>query len=567
MLILGVCNAHDSGAVVLKNNKLVAAVNEERFIRKKLTNSFPINSIKFVLNQVNAKPKEIDYIGCGAWKGINNEETLPILTDDIVEITKKSLVNQNIISKRINSSLKTDVIFKNKLITGLNKFGFPEDKLFFCDHHFSHALVAFIPSQFKNSLVLVADGRGDFRSLSLWLGNKNKKQPLKFLAGSSELVSLGAMYGFITKILGFIPDRHEGKVTGMSAKGKKSEIYYFLKKSLWFDKSSGKICAKYGDYYKPFLSASLEEINKLLLRDNPENFAYSVQKRLEEILIDFLKYHHSKLGLKKINLCLSGGCMANVKLNFELSKLSFVKNIYISPAMGDGGNALGGALNILSNKLNINHIKMPNLYLGSNYSSKDIKILLKKKKVNFENIKYNKISRTVELIKTNKIIGWFQGKMEYGPRALGSRSILVSACDVKINQILNKRLNRNEHMPFAPIIISDLAKKCLKGWNDSQVASKFMTICYECTSYLKMKSPAVIHVDNTVRPQVLFREDNEVLFDVLKQYYIQTGNPSIINTSFNNHEEPIVEKPQDALKSLKNNNIDFLILEDLLVKI
>ena len=175
------------------------------------------------------------------------------------------------------------------------------------------------------------------------------------------------------------------------------------------------------------------------------------------------------------------------------------------------------------------------------------------------------INQVVGLLANEKIVGWFQGRMEFGPRALGARSILASAADEKITKFLNERLHRNDFMPFAPATINDTAEKCFIGWEPDHFSSRFMTLCYKCTPFLKEKCPAVVHVDNTARPQVVFREDNPKYFELLRKYIKKTGNPVLINTSFNHHEEPIVNSPYDAVKSLVKGNVDLLAIGNYLV--
>jgi carbamoyltransferase len=186
--------------------------------------------------------------------------------------------------------------------------------------------------------------------------------------------------------------------------------------------------------------------------------------------------------------------------------------------------------------------------------------------LSFENLEPSEmINRVVELLTNDKIVGWFQGRMEFGPRALGARSILASATDIKITKILNERLHRNDFMPFAPATINDTAKKCFIDWEPDHFSSRFMTLCYKCTPFLKEKCPSVVHVDNTARPQVVFQEDNPKYFELLNKYIKKTGNPVLINTSFNHHEEPIVNSPYDAVRSLLKRNVDFLAIGNHLV--
>ena len=203
---------------------------------------------------------------------------------------------------------------------------------------------------------------------------------------------------------------------------------------------------------------------------------------------------------------------------------------------------------------------MSTAYLGPEYSDEQIENALRGSNFNYSKLDANELPNIVaDILSKNKVVGWFQGRMEVGPRALGARSILVSAVDNAINSTLNERLARTEFMPFAPVTIDEFAGSCFLDWDKSDIASQFMTMCYDCTPLLKEKCPAVVHVDNTARPQVVFRSNNPRYYDVVKAYIELTGNPAIINTSFNHHEEPIVMSPADAIRSLANGNVDVLV--------
>ena len=565
MKILGLCNANDSGATLIIDNKVVASVNEERFTRQKLTRKFPKNSIEYVLSAGQITLDEVDFFGCGAWNGIDHSKTLPKLVDDILELSQGiEATGRKIISERIRATIKSDNIAKQQLSADLLAYGIPKEKVIYCDHHLSHALSAYYPSPFENAVVLTADGRGDFRSLTIW--EANRTSGLHLVDCGTELTSLGTMYGFVTNLLGFTPDRHEGKLTGLAAHGKETEVYHYLKSGIYFCEQSGQIRTNIGEFYKPFQSAKLPIYEALLNRIAPEDFAFAAQSILEETLTKYLDFKLKSLGKESVNLCLSGGCMANVKLNYELMKLSRVNNIYVSPAMGDGGNAMGGAINIATSVFNSKYIEMKNVYLGPSYCSNEIRPVLLANNLTFKELKNEeKIEIAANLLVDNHVIGWFQGRMEYGPRALGNRSILASASNSDTNKILNDKLNRTEFMPFAPVTIDSLAKLCYVEWKPEHECANFMTICYTCTDIMRDLCPAVVHVDSTARPQVIKRLDNEDYYDLVKKYYEICAQPALINTSFNNHEDPIVLSPQDAVNSYKNGNVDFLFIGDFLV--
>ena len=293
-----------------------------------------------------------------------------------------------------------------------------------------------------------------------------------------------------------------------------------MNESIWFNEKTGQIETVYGDYYLPNMKAELPKLTNLLKKFPKEDFAFAAQFVLEKVLIDYLTYYLKKeFPNKNINLCLSGGCVANVKLNYEINKIAQVKDIYVSPAMGDGGNALGGAIYCMIEKSNQKKLDMETVYLGPRFTHEAITKVCKKNQLKYKMISNDeKIDIAANYLNQEKIIGWFQGRMEYGPRALGSRSILASAKDKHINDSLNKRLNRTEFMPFAPATIDELAPLCFENWDSQNNCARFMTTCYECTSFMIENCPATVHIDNTARPQVVRFNDNPDYYNLIRRY-------------------------------------------------
>jgi len=252
--------------------------------------------------------------------------------------------------------------------------------------------------------------------------------------------------------------------------------------------------------------------------------------------------------------------MGNVKLNYELRKIDQVDGVYVFPHMGDGGLALGAAMAI-ELESHFQRVRMETAYQGPSFTDLEVEQAVVDSGLQFETLEESAIAPvTAEFLEDGLIVGWFQQGMEVGPRALGGRSILAAATDQTINDSLNERLERTEFMPFAPATTDSLAPKCFLEWKADQIASQFMTMCYDTTPLLAERCPAVVHVDGTARPQVIFREHNPRYHDVIEFYATATGNPAVINTSFNHHEEPIVLSPQHALRSLVDGNVDVLVI-------
>ena len=406
------------------------------------------------------------------------------------------------------------------------------------------------------------DARGDLKSSSV--SKANIKNGLKEVSNNLSFDSLGYLYGQITYYLGFKPHRHEGKVTGLAAYGNPSKTKKIFNKLIKWDGT--KIVSNLG-YYRPFFTNLSHELVRDLKKHSREDIAAGVQDHCEKIIVQYVKFWIKKISKnKKVNICLAGGIFANVKINQKVDEIKNVKNLYVFPHMGDGGLTVGsaGQLNCKINKKAKVHSQ--NVNYGPMYTSREIHKVLKKFKNKIDFYKSKNLSEDVyKLLIKNKVIGFFNGRMEFGPRALGSRSILFHTKDRSSNKWLNDRLRRTEFMPFAPVTLERLASKCFKNWNKDDYCSKFMTKTYDCTKDFIKNNPAVVHVDGTARPQVVNKEFNKIYYKVLDYYFKKSNNNALINTSFNQHEQPIVCSPLDAINSLLSNNIDYLIIENFIV--
>ncbi|OEU69679.1 MAG: hypothetical protein BA863_12060 [Desulfovibrio sp. S3730MH75] len=561
MNVLGVCNANVSGATLIIDGEVVASVNEERFTRVKNQRAFPEKSIQYCLEYSGLSVCDVDYVACGAWAGIS-DDFIPQCVDEVMDFCQKDENSRKMISERTRVAVERDLMFKQELIDGLGSLGFARERLSFYDHHLSHAATAFYPSPFDEALVVTVDGRGDFKSSTVYRGSR--AEGLVLLDSTSMYNSLGAFYGFVTKYLGFTPDKHEGKVTGLAAYGDVKACYDLLSEMIAYENK--KIVANLGSKYTPFLSGNLPYIEERLRNHSKEDISAAAQYILEEIVTAYIKDFVDETGLR--NIALSGGVFGNVKLNQRIQEIEGVENIYVFPQMGDGGNAFGGALLKLYEVNGSLNGPLEHVYLGPSYSCDEILSALAryKEQVEVVSLEQYTIGQVAKDLDDGVVVGLFTGRMEYGPRALGARSILASAKKKEINDILNARLNRSEFMPFAPVTLLEKAEECYVGWRPENTSAQFMTTCYDCTVECGKATPAVVHVDNTARPQLISRDMNPLYYDILKSYYDQTGIPTFVNTSFNNHEEPIVCSPDDAIKSLLIDNVDYLVLEGYVVK-
>ncbi|MEK6968486.1 MAG: carbamoyltransferase C-terminal domain-containing protein, partial [Nanoarchaeota archaeon] len=282
---------------------------------------------------------------------------------------------------------------------------------------------------------------------------------------------------------------------------------------------------------------------------------------LETVFKEYMESLIDKNGAS--NVALSGGIFGNVKLNQRIHEVKGVKNIFIHPHMGDGGLGMGGALYIHNQERPMN-VSLKDVYLGPEYSNKKIKKELDKSRLKYTYYK-DPAGAAADLLAKGQIVARFDGRMEYGPRALGNRTIMYQTTDKSVNDWLNKDLKRTEFMPFAPVVLSKYAKKCFNNIKGAEYAAKFMTITFDCTEWMKKSCPGVVHLDNTARPQLIDRDANPGYFKILDEYRKLTGIPALINTSYNMHEEPIVCSPYDAIRAFKQGHLKNLLSENYIV--
>lgn len=545
MNILGIFNGNNAAAALIRDDLIVSAIQEERLARIKNYRGYPHGAIQKVLEESGLKFEDVDAVVCGSWSYPPEEAVVDYF--DSAESIGKSLA-----SARLYNSMKSDHKYMSEFFINSARL-FPEAEIKVYDHHLSHAASTFFASGFEESYALTMDGRGELQSTVLW--KVDKTHGFRRVKTVSELNSLGAMYGQITGLLGFKPDRHEGKITGLAAYGKETNFAHELEKLIRFEDES--IVAK--KHFVPFLTHDytyLKEITQDMLR---EDIAYAAQYVLEKIVVEFVNKHVPA----GANLCIAGGVAANVKLNQRIREQTKISNYFVFPEMSDAGHAVGSAF-LYAHEKGIRKFHFKDMYLGPSFGFENVD-LDGYNVVTFDDM--DMISdEIVKHVIDNKIIGIFTGNMEYGPRALGSRSIVMSASDPNINAVVNKRLNRTEFMPFAPVTLESEAPGMYIDYEPSDTNTRFMTTCYACTETMKSMSPAVVHIDGTARPQIINEHNtNPLYFKVLNAYYAKTKIPNLVNTSFNNHEEPIVCTPEDALESLKKGNVDYIATDKMLI--
>jgi len=417
------------------------------------------------------------------------------------------------------------------------------------EHHLSHAANAYYTSGFEDALVVTLDGYGSGLSGSVSVGRGGC---IERIHDQEYPHSLGTFYESVTSALGFKPSRHEGKIVGLAAYGDVNVLGDVLRRRFVTANGGFRIVETNNVYFARLLASQFPKID----------VAAAYQRVLEEVAAAYVSQYISRTGLR--NLVLSGGVVANVKLNQRLREIDGVEGIFIHPNMGDGGCGTGAALLEWSGRPE-SVKRLCDVYLGPEFSNDDIAEALKRAQLPASMPR--PISATIaRLLSEGKVVARFDGRMEYGPRALGNRSILYHAKEPAVNQWLNQRLGRTEFMPFAPATLYDHCHDCYKHAGGAEYAAQFMTVTFDCTDTMKRDCPAAVHVDGTARPQLVSKESSPGFYNILTEYYKLTGIPSVINTSFNMHEEPIVCTPDDAIRAFLQGNLDYLAIGDFLVR-
>jgi carbamoyltransferase len=555
MIILGISALDkESTATLVEDGKIIAAISEERITRAKQQAWFPFRSLERIFSQYDLTPADIDKVAF-AFLPVEQEwelrrqrywESVRFAAKHFSLSSIFHILNYSRILLR--STIHTKIHLS--LVKGLEYYDLL-DKLLYVHHHQSHAAAAYFTSGFEECLVVTMDALGSGASGGVYLAKPETGPQLVYEIPFPN--SLAILYQRLTAALGFTPDRHEGKVLGLAAYGNPNTEYDRVRKR--FIVEPGKFFFK--DPMNPFFEDALKK------RYKREDLAAVYQRILEEIVCEFISYYLNKY--KQTRVALAGGLFANVKANQRIAELTEVEEIFIHPGMGDVGVGTGAALQVAFDNERTQSYRLKDVYLGPAYSDEDIIKCLDKYSLKFRQI--DDIEHAIaELLADGKIVGRFDGRMEYGPRALGNRSILVQATDSNINDSLNKKLKRTEFMPFAPVILMEDAEKCFTATYRKGVhAATFMTITFECTDFMKRTMPAAVHVDGTARPQLITEQINASYYKIVKEYKKLTGIPGIINTSFNMHEEPIVASPDDAIRSFLDGSLDYLAIGNFLV--
>ncbi|MBI2137885.1 carbamoyltransferase [Candidatus Woesearchaeota archaeon] len=558
MHILGIaCFYHDSSAAILKDGKITAAAQEERWTRKKHDTSFPINAIKYCLREAGITIKEVDCVAFYEKPLLKFERLL----SSHIEMFPKSLGT-------FTKALPSWAIEKLRIPSILSKKLGYKGELLYIEHHMTHAAGSFLASPFSEAAILTVDGVGEWATTTLGTGKDNNITLLKEIHFPN---SIGLLYSMVTGYLGFKVNNDEYKVMGLAPYGKPT--YYEQMKKIIDIKQDGSYrldMSYFAFHYKERMhNRKFEQLfgpprkKEGEVEERHKDVAASLQKILEETYFKMLNHLYELSGGMK-NLCISGGVALNSVANGKITKQTKFRNVYVSPAPSDAGSSAGAAIAAWNMALGKKErSRMQTAYLGPSYDEAYIENFLTEK-----GIKYVKLTETelirkaAKLLRENNVVGWFSGRMEFGERALGARSILANPCNPEMKDILNLKVkHREKFRPFAPVVPLEDAKK----YFDCDLEVPFMSFVYPVKEKMRQKLPAITHIDGTGRLQTITKEQNPRYYKLIKEFEKLSGIPILVNTSFNIRGEPIVMTPEHAYRCFTGTEIDYLALENFLI--
>lgn len=557
-VVLGVSYLTDASAVLLRGGRVVAAISEERLNRQKLWHGVPHQSIAWVLAAAGITMEDVDYItthDCAALS-THRRDYFEALAANISAADLAPDVKQSQLAHLWKKFEHTEMVINERNPGYIREIEALERPVRRVNHHVAHAASAYYASGWDECWVLTADGWGTDGSSILMRARGGK---LEKVAGSHYVDSLGYFYGSITKHLGFRPHRHEGKILGLAAHGNPETLAPIMRQMIGFDPAAKTFrgLMERGIYVPYFDNPNLAAY---LTGEKREDVAAAAQRVLEEVVLAYV----AALVPAGSKLCLAGGIFANVRLNQKILALPNITDLFVFPNMGDGGLAVGSVWFEVAEGQAVPAARLHDVYWGPEYSDREIVTALEHGGLHYKKID-DLPSAVAGLLKAGEVVARFAGRMEFGPRALGNRSVLYRPDDPDVNDWLNKHLQRTEFMPFAPVTLAEQAQQYYVLEKNVRTPAQYMTITCDCTDAMNQASPGVVHVDGTARPQIIEREQNPSYWDTVAAYYKLSGNPTLINTSFNMHEEPIVCSPEDAVRSFQAAQFNYMAIGNYLV--
>lgn len=581
MKILGIHSGHGCGVALLNDGACIYAASEERFARKKIIYGYPHLAVDDCLKYTGVEVSQIDRVALSIfnpvmkWKSLVHARTSRVRHAGLKSLLFFEYPNEDkpfyyagLPALFLNLAALTGIptllgYFLPSVINIRRKFGskIPID---FVGHHECHALGTAYFCGHKAPFSVVSEGYDGEASLKY--DDYDDQLKPKRLSTTYMPHSPGEFYNCPTFILGFNFHKHCGKITGLAAYGDSNKLIDKVRALMWEENGEVKIsplitqmCVEY---------ALTQKLPKYFEGEKQEDIAAAFQRVLEEVQVKSFEANIKKTEKKSLNIALSGGTFANVKLNQNFLDQPRVESIFVMPPMSDEGQPVGAAVASLQihDRENWKPHRLPDAYLGPDYPDEQIEIAIKQ-----NNLPYHR-SNDVELeiaklIHEGLVVARVNGRMEFGPRALGNRSILARPTDPAVNDWLNKRLKRTEFMPFAPSVIDTNLDKLFTGnYRKGLDAAEFMTITFQCTEWMTKNCPAVVHIDGTARPQIVRKATNPSFYKIISEYEKISGLPVVINTSFNMHEEPIVCTPEDSIRAFLQGHLDILAIGPFIVK-
>ncbi len=547
MRVLAIHEDSNANLALVNEHGVEFAVAEERLARTRFQGGFPERSLAALTHHTGVRVEDVDavvvanrYHAYARLPGVK----LPTYEHPFLGLSQKAmLVFQDQLFRGGAMARATE-----RLARGLAHHRMRRRDVPLVDHHTAHAWSAYVPSGFAEATAVTVDNFGDGYSASVFACRGGT---VERLYGSSALHSPGQFYGEVAQVLGFHP-LLAGKVTALAAFGDASKAYGVVEPLL-------ALAADEKDFVLPPLAEKRRSgrLYRALESHRREDVAAAAQRRLEDVLVPYVLRAVRETGLDRV--VLAGGVFGNVAVNRRIVEEASVRELYVQPAMTDQGIALGAALAILSGNGRLAGFRMDHVFVGPGYSEREIEDALRGAGASYRRMD-DPADEIAELLARGAVVARFEGRLELGPRALGNRSILVGATDPGLPERLNAALHRASFMPFAPATLADEAEALYAGLAKARGTARFMTVAFSCADRLRQSCPAVVHRDGTARPQVVSERDNPGFHAILAAYRARTGIGTVLNTSFNLHEEPIVCSPGDALRAFATSGIDHLAL-------
>lgn len=565
--VLGFSISHDSSVAIVRDGRVVVAVNEERFNRRKMTCGFPQFALQEAFRISGVDPRDIDVVALAGWE---TREEQPITNDFTYH--DGSVAGSMRVAELLSDLPGGPALMRSpalmRLHSGLNGWRTRATRVRFQDmlremgvraplvrhdHHDCHLAAAYYTSGWHDDCLLMSnDGWGDGLCAKVAIGSAGR---LRTIAANTFYNSLGSYYNFATHFCGFNKMYHAGKTTGLAAHGDAEATLPFFRDRIPWVESQGRYVNR-----GPVFRNGLRAFHRHFAGVEPRHVAAGVQRHLEQVMGQMARHYVRRTGCRRVALV--GGIHANVRANQVVAELPEIEEVYVFPHMGDGGLGVGAAY-LASARHGSGAVtprRLDTLYLGGTYSDEEVEAILRHEGIPFSR-PADVNGEIAKYLSRGYIVARCAGGMEFGPRALCNRSILYEATQPEVNRWLNQQLQRTEFMPFAPVIRDVDAPAFFSGYDSrTSYTAQFMTMTFHVTDRCRKEAPAVVHIDGTARPQVIHPGVNDDAYDILGKYKELTDKSILVNTSFNMHNEPIVCTPQDAISAYRRGNLDVLVL-------